>query len=68
MITVTDLLNTIKAQLKNQKAEIANGMVEGRMNDFQMYRKHIGIAEGLEMACGVIDETFTQLDKEDEKT
>jgi hypothetical protein len=43
-------------------------MVEGRMNDFQMYRKHIGIAEGLEIACGVIDETFKQLDKEDEKT
>jgi hypothetical protein len=68
-MTVTDLLNSIKAHLKKQKVEIANGMVEGRIADFQAYQKHVGIAEGLEIACGVIDEIFKQLDKEgDEKT
>jgi hypothetical protein len=68
-MTVTDLLNSIKAHLKRHKAEIANGMVEGRVNDFYMYQKHVGIAEGLERACGVIDDIFKQIDKEeDEKT
>lgn len=41
-------------------------MVEGRMSDFQAYQKNVGIAEGLEQACEIIDEVVKTLDEEDE--
>lgn len=40
-------------------------MVEGRMTDFHTYQRSVGIAEGLEIAKEIIDETTKQLDKED---
>ena len=45
---------------------MANDMVEGRMSDFSLYQKNVGIAEGLEQASEIIDETLKQLDEEDE--
>jgi|TARA_X000001036_G_C20680542_1_gene805782 hypothetical protein len=41
-------------------------MVEGRMSDFQSYSKNVGIAEGLEQACALIDETMKKMNQEDE--
>ena len=41
-------------------------MVEGRLSDFQTYNKDVGIAQGLEDACAIIDETLKKIDKEDE--
>ena len=41
-------------------------MVEGRMSDFQSYQKNVGIAEGLEQACEIIDEVVKTLDEGDE--
>ena len=39
-------------------------MVEGRMSDHIQYQKAVGIAEGLEQATEIINETLTKLDKE----
>jgi hypothetical protein len=41
-------------------------MIEGRISDFQSYQKDVGIAQGLEDACIIIDETLTSLDEGDE--
>ena len=65
-MTIIDLLNRIKKNLKEKKTTIANDMVEGRMSDFSLYQKNVGIAEGLEQASEVIDETLKQLNEEDE--
>jgi hypothetical protein len=47
-----------------RKAEISENMVQGRMTDFESYQKHVGIGQGLEESCAIIDETLKQLDKE----
>lgn len=41
-------------------------MIEGRETDFQSYQKDVGIAQGLEDACAIIDKTITDLDQGDE--
>ena len=65
-MTVTDLLQKIKENLEQKKLEIAKGMIEGRISDFESYHKHVGIAEGLTQASEIIDDTMKKLDKEDE--
>ena len=54
----------IKKNLKEKKSTIANDMVEGRMSDFSLYQNNVGIAEGLEQASEIFDETVKQLDEE----
>ena len=61
-----ELLKRIKKNLKERKLAIAEKMVEGRLSDFQTYNKDVGIAQGLEDACAIIDETLKKIDKEDE--
>ncbi len=61
-----DLLNLIKKNLEKKKAEIANHMIDGRMSDFQSYQKNVGIAQGIDEACAVIDETIKQINIGDE--
>ena len=34
------------------------------MTDYTQYQKYVGIAEGLEQSCEIIDETLKQIDKE----
>jgi len=41
-------------------------MIEGRISDFHSYQRDVGIAQGLEDACIIIDETLTKLDEGDE--
>ena len=41
-------------------------MVEGRETDFNSYQKDVGIAQGLEDARSIIDETLNKLDEGDE--
>ena len=41
-------------------------MVDGRMSDFQSYQKNVGIAQGLEESCEIIDETLKQINIGDE--
>tara|TARA_R100000935_G_scaffold58391_1_gene95213 strand:+ start:315 stop:440 length:126 start_codon:yes stop_codon:yes gene_type:complete len=41
-------------------------MVGGRMSDFQTYQKNVGVAEGLEQACEIIDEMMKKLNEGDE--
>ena len=65
-MTVTDLLKTIKELIRKQKAAIANDMVEGRMTDFSAYHKNVGVAEGLEQACEIIDDMLKKLNEGDE--
>ena len=65
-MTITDLLQKIKVNLRQTKTEIGISMVEGRMSDLQSYHKHVGIAEGLTQASEIIDDTMKKLDKEDE--
>jgi hypothetical protein len=65
-MTVSDLLRAIKKRLRDQKATIANDMVEGRMSDLSAYHKNVGVAEGLEQACEIIDEMLKKLDEGDE--
>lgn len=59
-------MNRIKKNLKEKKATIASDMVEGRMSDFEAYHRNVGIAEGLEQASEIIDETLKKLNEEDE--
>jgi hypothetical protein len=40
-------------------------MVEGRISDFQSYSKNVGIAEGLEQASEIINETLKKLEEDD---
>jgi hypothetical protein len=65
-MTVTDLLQKIKANLKQRKTEIGMSMVEGRMADLQSYHKHVGVAEGLQQSIEIIDETLKKLNEEDD--
>jgi hypothetical protein len=65
-MTVSDLLRAIKKRLRDQKATIANDMVQGRMSDLSAYHKNVGVAEGLEQACEIIDEMLKKLDEGDE--
>jgi len=41
-------------------------MVQGRISDFGTYQKNVGIAEGLEQASEIINETLKKLNEEDE--
>ena len=61
-----ELLKRIKRNLREKKSAIAEKMIEGRISDFQSYQKDVGIAQGLENACIIIDETLTKLDEGDE--
>jgi len=60
-----ELLKKIKLNLKETKSAIAEKMVEGRETDFNSYQKDVGIAQGLENACSIIDETLNKLDDGD---
>ena len=61
-----ELLKKIKKNLREKKSAIAEKMVEGRETDFNSYQKDVGIAQGLEDACSIIDETLNKLDEGDE--
>jgi hypothetical protein len=61
-----ELLKRIKRNLREKKSAIAEKMIEGRISDFHSYQKDVGIAQGLEDACIIIDETLTSLDEGDE--
>ena len=52
--------------MREQRSAIAEKMIEGRETDFHSYQKDVGIAQGLEDACVIIDETLTKLDQGDE--
>jgi len=65
-MTVSDLLQQIRNNLEKRRLEIADGMLRGRMSDFEAYHKNVGIAEGLEQASDVIRETIKTLNEEDE--
>ena len=41
-------------------------MADGRMSDFNSYHKYVGLAQGFEEACGVIDYTLKQINEGDE--
>tara|TARA_Y100000114_G_scaffold156181_1_gene182467 strand:- start:7994 stop:8191 length:198 start_codon:yes stop_codon:yes gene_type:complete len=64
-MTTIELLKLIKRNLKEKRSAIAEKMIEGRESDFESYQKDVGVAQGLEDACAIIDETLKQLDEED---
>ena len=64
-MTTIELLKMIKHNLREKKSAIAEKMIEGRESDFESYQKDVGIAQGLEDACVIIDETLKQIDEED---
>jgi len=64
-MTTVELLKAIKRNLREKRSAIAEKMIEGRESDFESYQKDVGIAQGLEDACVIIDETLKQLDEED---
>ena len=51
--------------MREKKSALAEKMIEGRETDFQSYQKDVGLAQGLENACAIIDETLTKIDEED---
>tara|TARA_B100000780_G_scaffold201614_1_gene142980 strand:- start:527 stop:724 length:198 start_codon:yes stop_codon:yes gene_type:complete len=65
-MTVSDLLQQIRNNLEKRRLEIADGMLRGRMSDFEAYHKNVGIAEGLEQASDVIRETIREINEKDE--
>jgi hypothetical protein len=64
-MTINDLLQQIRKNLEKRRLEIAEGMVDGRMTDFNAYQKNVGIAEGLMQASEVIRETMKNINEED---
>jgi len=40
-------------------------MIEGRISDFESYQRNVGIAEGLQQASEIIDETLNKLEKDE---
>ena len=62
---MTELLQKIKKNLKEKKLEIAESMVQGRLSDFESYQKSVGIAEGLEQASEIINETLKKLEEDE---
>ena len=64
-MTVTDLLQQIKKNLKGKRLEIAESLVQGRISDFESYQKNVGIAEGLEQASEIINETLKKLEEDE---
>ena len=64
-MTITDLLQKIKDNLKKERLEIAEKMVLGREADFGSYQKDVGIAEGLNQASDIISETMKTINEED---
>ena len=64
-MNTVELLKKIKKNLREKKTAIAEKMIEGRETDFQSYQKDVGLAQGLELACDIIDETLTKIDEED---
>jgi|TARA_R110000744_G_scaffold377251_1_gene492074 CRISPR/Cas system-associated endonuclease Cas1 len=64
-MTTSDLLQQIRKNLEQRRLEIAEGMVDGRMTDFNAYHKNVGISEGLMQASEVIRETLKKLNEED---
>ena len=65
-MTITDLLQKIKVNLRQTKTEIGISMVEGRMSDLKSYHKLVGVAEGLQQAIEIIDDTLKKFNEEDE--
>ena len=65
-MTVSDLLQQIRNNLEKRRLEIADGMLRGRVSDFEAYHKNVGIAEGLEQASDVIRETIREINEKDE--
>jgi hypothetical protein len=63
---LADILRKIKSELKTQRNQIANDMVDGRMSDQQEYQRNVGVAKGIDIACNTIDETIKQINEEDE--
>lgn len=61
-----DILSLIKKNLQKNRAEIAETMIDGRLSDFQSYQKNVGIAQGIDLSCAVIDETIKQINIGDE--
>ena len=64
-MTVTDLLNQTKKNLREKRLEIAESLIQGRVSDFESYQKNVGIAEGLEQASEIIGETLKKLEEDD---
>jgi CRISPR/Cas system-associated endonuclease Cas1 len=64
-MTVTELLQRIKKNLKEKRLEIAESLVQGRISDFESYQKNVGIAEGLEQASEIINETLKKLEEDE---
>ena len=65
-MTIIDLLEKMKKTLEDQRKNLANEMVQGRISDFNQYQKNVGIAEGLKIAENTIDDVFKKLNREDE--
>ena len=65
-MNTTELLQMIKKKLRVKKTAIAEKMIDGGESDYQSYIKDVGIAQGLEDACAIIDETIKQIDREDD--
>ena len=64
-MTINDLLQQIRKNLEKRRLEIAEGMVDGRMTDFNAYQKNVGITEGLMQDSEVIRETMKNINEED---
>jgi len=59
-------MRIVKTRLLEQKTTIASDMVEGRMGNFDGYTRNVGVAEGLQQSCDIIDEMIKKLNEEDE--
>ena len=64
-MTVSDLLQQIRNNLEKRRLEIADGMLRGRMSDFEAYQRNVGIAEGLMQASEIIRQTIKDLNEKD---
>ena len=62
-MTMTDILKEIQKNLNEERLEIAEDMVNGRVSDFGQYKRQVGKAEGLTLASNIIRDTIKELNK-----
>tara|TARA_R100001086_G_C11709709_1_gene223796 strand:- start:135 stop:338 length:204 start_codon:yes stop_codon:yes gene_type:complete len=63
-----ELLGKIKTDLQSRRQAIAEKMISGRISDIASYQKDVGLAQGLDIACTIIDETLQKINEEDVDT
>ena len=65
-MSTMEVLSQVRKNLEKEKAYIEDFVTLGSCETMEDYRLKVGIMRGLDKAQGIITETVSQLDKEEE--